>query len=66
MTAGGKKIEEDDKGNLSGKAFTITQRDAILGWCQGALRTLHEATPGKWRHGQALLMIGLSGSGKTS
>jgi hypothetical protein len=49
-----------------GKEFTITQRDAFLGWLQGAVRTLREAEPGKWRHGQALALLGLSGSGKTS
>jgi len=64
LVVGGVRIT--DRTTLSGKEFTFTQRDAILGWLQGALRTLREAEPGKWRHGHVLILIGLAGSGKTS
>jgi hypothetical protein len=59
-------IEPDDRIKLRDKTVTITQSDAVFGWCKGALMTLREAKPGKWRHGQALIMIGLHGAGKTA
>ena len=49
-----------------GRETEIYQFDAVFGWLQGALRTLYEAKPGKWRHGQALVLLGDSGIGKTS
>src|SRR5260221_10725710 len=42
------------------------QLDAFLRWAQGAVRGLREDKPGYWRHGQALVMVGEAGDGKTS
>jgi hypothetical protein len=48
-------------------AFTEPdQLDAWFGWLQQAVRVLRTATPPRWDHGLALLLIGDPGIGKTS
>jgi hypothetical protein len=43
-----------------------TQRAVFYGWFKNAVETLRSDKPGEWRHGQALILLGDSGVGKTA
>jgi hypothetical protein len=42
------------------------QADVVLSWCKWAIEGLRKDAIGTWRHGQALIMVGDSGDGKTA
>jgi hypothetical protein len=54
------------KNFIDGLFIDPDQRSAFYGWAQCAVRTLREGIPGEWSPGQALVLIGDSGVGKTS
>jgi hypothetical protein len=54
------------KSFLTGLFRNRRQRLAFLGWLQVAVRTLREDAPGDWTPGQALVLLGDSGIGKST
>jgi hypothetical protein len=54
-------------GGDDGRVVTLSQHDAVFGWIQGMVRALYLGEPPNWPgHGQALVLLGESGLGKTS
>lgn len=51
---------------LQGMFTARDQLEAFYGWLQTAVRTLREDKPGEWSPGQALVLLGGTGVGKTA
>jgi hypothetical protein len=63
----GSKDDFKDLYNFLQNAFKdVDQLNAFLGWLKQAVVTLRYSRPPNWKHGNALILIGESGKGKTS